>query len=66
MSYRIDYDEKTTQFVMDGVSEDFVSAHLMKIANIHNIEEANRACSESHLLSIILSQGVEVEFEQDW
>lgn len=66
MSYRIDYDEESMKFVMDGVSEDFVSAHLMKIANLHNIEEAKNACSESHLLSIILSHGVEVEFEQDW
>lgn len=61
MTYVIDFDKEIEKYKMDGESYDFVGDILLIIARKENIEEAAKACSESHSLHILKSYGVDIE-----
>lgn len=66
INYKIDYDEEKMKFIMNGDSEDFVSAHFIKIAKNHSIKEIENSCSESHMLAILEDNGINIEIQKDW
>lgn len=68
MTYVISFNDETERFVMDGVEEKFISSHLWTIAIKENLEhEFVKAIRESHALSILLDNGVEIELvDIDW
>lgn len=63
MKYVIKYDDCSDLWIMDGMVERFVGEHLYKIAKENNITTA--AISESHQLSILRLEGVEVELLEE-
>lgn len=57
--YVVQYNEQDGFYYMDKVMEPFVGVHLYNIATENNIKEL--ACSESKLLAILQSHGIDIE-----
>lgn len=68
MSYVISFNDETEKFVMDGYEEKFIGSHLWTIAIKTGLEDLYvDSVSESHALSILRSNGVEIELvDIDW
>lgn len=61
MEYTIKYNEEREKFEMDGVLEYFIGNHLEVIGKKEKISEVDAALSESHMLAILLSNGIKVD-----
>lgn len=59
MQYTIKYDECSDLYFMDGVPARLIGDHLIIIAKENNI--SHWAVSETHLLSIIQDEGIDVQ-----
>lgn len=68
MAYVIEFCDEKNEFVMEGVYELLIGAHLWAIARKEGLEsEAYLALSESHLLHILQSCGVDIKLINcDW
>lgn len=63
MKYTITWMDEEDAFKMGEVFEEFIGEHLDAIAEKHNIK--HRAGSESELLSIIRSRGIQVDLLEE-
>jgi len=65
MSYTITYKEETEMFYMNDKPEPLIGYHLEAIGKELKIQDMDNALSESQMLSILYSHGVEVNLLEE-
>lgn len=65
MSYTITYKDSDEMFYMNGEAKELIGYHLENIGKELKIRDMDDALSESHMLSILHSHGVEVNLLEE-
>lgn len=65
MSYTITYKDSDSMYHMNGQAKELIGYHLETIGKELKIQDMDDALSESHMLSILYSHGVEVNLLEE-
>lgn len=65
MSYTITYKDSDAMYHMNGEAKDLIGYHLETIGKELKIQDMDDALSESHMLSVLYSNGVEVNLLEE-